>query len=672
MSAVVGAAPADTSSGMRSPTKAILSSRNVQNTQKIRAQGRKRVLIAAVILQRRIRSMLEGRAVRRRYQALHSASLVLQRWGRTKSQRSFFRRQKKVRPPLRVTLLLQRARTNKPTKNAMMAGEQGSELLQRAWRGMKGRHLVHELRTAVHLRVEKSFMEMHLERERLWLAVLQQLTYEADLPEVCAPLSVDFAINMDEVYQNGWASVLANMFQGSSTAGPRKVESICCGATSSTVLLAGGEVWTFGWGDCGQLGQGNCSNCAKAKRITRFQLNANAMQRSPVSNVYIKKIACGDEHSAILSDSGDLFTFGSNSWGQLGQQSNTGVKRNFSTTPKSLKLSRPVTDVACGGYHTAVILEGGTILSWGSWNMQRPEPDDLWMPKRIMKSPHASRAVQCGRTSTAVISHDGEVWMWGSNQNCQLGLGSTLKEAPRPTRILWAPRAGRARAPGEASSPATLGARVLFTDDESRTGRIKRINDGKYMIECDDGVKMDQVPRKRFYAMEPLKLKQLAVGSSHCVGIATSGALVAWGSNKYGQIGSGDMHTKSFPTRVTLEASEGPRPQVIQVAAGLRHTVAITASCQVFAWGTAGSFRFVSPAGTDAIETYSRSREPMLKHPDLLQYPGSLSSNKPVQVAGWSSTESHSTPLGLSVSCAFSRSMSITLLSAKFTPLVDL
>ena len=34
---------------------------------------------------------------------------------------------------------------------------------------------------------------------------------------------------------------------------------------------------------------------------------------------------------------------------------------------------------------------------------------------------------------TAVISHDGEVWMWGSNQNCQLGLGSTLKEAPRPT-----------------------------------------------------------------------------------------------------------------------------------------------------------------------------------------------------------------------------------------------
>ena len=65
-------------------------------TQKIQAQGRKRVLIAAVILQRRIRSMLEGRAVRRRYLALHKASLALQRWGRTRSQRSHYIRQKMV------------------------------------------------------------------------------------------------------------------------------------------------------------------------------------------------------------------------------------------------------------------------------------------------------------------------------------------------------------------------------------------------------------------------------------------------------------------------------------------------------------------------------------------------------------------------------------------------
>jgi hypothetical protein len=350
---------------------------------------------------------------------------------------------------------------------------------------MKGRHLVHELRTAVHLRIENSFLEMHLERERLWLAVLQQLMYEADLSDVCTPLSVDFAINMDEVYQHGWACVVAGMFQGPSTAGPRKIESICCGATSSTVLLAGGEVWTFGWGDCGQLGQGTCSNSPKAKRITRYQLGANAMQRSPVSNVYVKKIACGDEHSVLLSDSGDLFTFGSNSWGQLGQLINTGVKRNFSMTPKSLNLTRPVTDVACGGYHTAVILDGGTILSWGSWNMQRPDPDDLWMPKRIMKSPHASRAIQCGRAFTAVISHDGEVWVWGSNQNSQLGLGSILKEAPRPTRILWAPSLGRVKISEGAASPKVLdGARVLLATNKVSTGRIlKRRSDGKFMIE---------------------------------------------------------------------------------------------------------------------------------------------------------------------------------------------
>ena len=518
--------------------------------------------------------------------------------------------------------------------------------------------------------MEKSFLEMHLERERLWLAVVQQLMYEADLTEVCTPLSVDFAINMDEVYQQGWASVIAGMFQGSSTTGPRKIESICCGSTSSTVLLAGGEVWTFGWGDCGQLGQGNCSNCPTAKRITRFQLNADAIQRSPLSNIYVNKIACGDEHSALLSDSGDLFTFGSNSWGQLGKQNNTVVKRNFSATPKSLKLSRPVTDVACGAYHTAVILDGGTILSWGSWSMQRPEPDDLWMPKRIMKSPHASRAVHCGRAFSAVISHDGEIWIWGSNQNCQLGLGNSLKEASRPTRVLWAPSAGRTtRQDGYISPTVEAGTRVVHTVGDGTIGRVlKRRSDDTYTIECDNGVKMEKVQRGDFHVVEPLKLKQLAVGASHCVGITTSGIVVAWGSNKYGQVG-GAVQTKGFPQRVSIAPRMNPRPQIIQVAAGLRHTVAITSSYQVYTWGNAGSFRFVSPIGADAIETYARSREPVLKHPALLQYPGSLTSNEPVLVAGWSETENYSTPCSLSVCCSFSRSLSVTMLTAKFAGL---
>ena len=80
------------------PRPSLTISETIQrnSTKKIQAQGRKRVLIAAGILQRRIRSMLEGRAVRRRYLALHKASLALQRWGRTRSQRSHYIRQKMV------------------------------------------------------------------------------------------------------------------------------------------------------------------------------------------------------------------------------------------------------------------------------------------------------------------------------------------------------------------------------------------------------------------------------------------------------------------------------------------------------------------------------------------------------------------------------------------------
>lgn len=193
---------------------------------------------------------------------------------------------------------------------------------------------MHELRTASHLRAEQSFLEMHQERERLWLAVMQQQIYEADLVEVCTPLCVDFALNMDEVYPQGWASVLADLFN-KQAPNFKKISKLACGATSTTVLLEGGEAWSYGWGDCGQLGHGNYNNSPVARKIMRYSNVDIGLQQSHVSNsVFVKTIASGDEHTAILSDAGVLYTFGANSWGQLGVPYNTQVKRNVSSHPR--------------------------------------------------------------------------------------------------------------------------------------------------------------------------------------------------------------------------------------------------------------------------------------------------------------------------------------------------
>uniref|UniRef100_A0A672YS84 Retinitis pigmentosa GTPase regulator b n=1 Tax=Sphaeramia orbicularis TaxID=375764 RepID=A0A672YS84_9TELE len=74
------------------------------------------------------------------------------------------------------------------------------------------------------------------------------------------------------------------------------------------------------------------------------------------------KIACGDEHTALITENGKLFMFGSNNWGQLGLGSKVTV--NKPTCVKALK-SQKVTLVSCGRNHTLICTAQGNVFAAG-------------------------------------------------------------------------------------------------------------------------------------------------------------------------------------------------------------------------------------------------------------------------------------------------------------------
>ena len=54
-----------------------------------------------------------------------------------------------------------------------------------------------------------------------------------------------------------------------------------------------------------------------------FTFGKSKFAENAPSKFWIKRdevilISCGDEHTAIVTETGRLFTFGSNEWGQLG------------------------------------------------------------------------------------------------------------------------------------------------------------------------------------------------------------------------------------------------------------------------------------------------------------------------------------------------------------------
>lgn len=86
----------------------------------------------------------------------------------------------------------------------------------------------------------------------------------------------------------------------------KAVTSVAAGAEHSVVATAQGEVYAWGWGRYGNLGDG--------ERHDRHTPTAVL----GLDGVHVAKVACGWRHSAAVSDNGRLYTFGWSKYGQLG------------------------------------------------------------------------------------------------------------------------------------------------------------------------------------------------------------------------------------------------------------------------------------------------------------------------------------------------------------------
>nr|XP_033815149.1 probable E3 ubiquitin-protein ligase HERC6 isoform X2 [Geotrypetes seraphini] len=146
----------------------------------------------------------------------------------------------------------------------------------------------------------------------------------------------------------------------SSQASPQRVTSlegiplaqVAAGGAHSLALSLSGAV--FGWGrnNAGQLGFNHVGQKGQLKPYL-----VAALQN--LGGIYI---SCGDEHSAVLTRDGSVFTFGDNTHGQLGHS-----PTSQSAGPQKIDgINGHVSQIACGSYHTlAFVFTSGRMVSVG-------------------------------------------------------------------------------------------------------------------------------------------------------------------------------------------------------------------------------------------------------------------------------------------------------------------
>ncbi|XP_048580362.1 alsin [Nematostella vectensis] len=181
------------------------------------------------------------------------------------------------------------------------------------------------------------------------------------------------------------ASQSAKYLRQSSSCNKCGVSGIClCSGTTGSqdrFWLPGSDtqVWTWGRGGCGQLGLGDTDDRSVPCLV------------EDLSSTGIIKVAAGTFHSLALTVYSQVFSWGDNSCGQLGQ------KKSIAVRPKKVKCFSDVLiwDIACGSHYSLFI---------GDMALNRP---DVYICGRQPSEVAAiAEAATKSAVSTQPLSHD--------------------------------------------------------------------------------------------------------------------------------------------------------------------------------------------------------------------------------------------------------------------------
>lgn len=291
-----------------------------------------------------------------------------------------------------------------------------------------------------------------------------------------------------------------------------------------------------------------------------------------------KVVEVGKNHFVVLKTDGSVWSWGDNTYGQMGANSSVPTAVSAPTSVKDEygnRLSK-ITAIAAGGDHTVALDKDGAVWTWGrnaDGQLAQPSisPYRNENPKKV-EGPLQNikiKAIAAGDYHTLAVTEDGEVWAWGSNTYGQLGVGTGItgtEDSSIPVKV--------SNVSGVVAVAAGVDHSIALKQDGTvwSWGR-----NTKGQLGNGETTSINITPR---VVPGLTNIMEIAAGDYHTLALKQDQSTIwAWGSNFYGQLGDGGREDKLKPIQV-----QGIRG-VTTIAAGDNHTLAIKEDGTVWTWG---------------------------------------------------------------------------------------
>lgn len=208
-----------------------------------------------------------------------------------------------------------------------------------------------------------------------------------------------------------------------------QIAQVACGYWHSHALSKGGQIFSWGQNRWGQLGLG-----------VQGQSVSTPQMVSSLQGVPFAQVAAGGAHSFARTFSGAVFGWGCNKFGQLGL--NDTNDRYFPSLLKSLRSQR-VVYICCGEDHTAVLTKEGGVFTFGAGGygqLGHNSTNHEINPRKVFElMGNVVTQIACGRQHTlAYTPLSGKMYSFGLGGNGQLGLKTTSnRKSPATIKGPW-------------------------------------------------------------------------------------------------------------------------------------------------------------------------------------------------------------------------------------------
>ncbi|CAN6481485.1 unnamed protein product [Victoria cruziana] len=317
------------------------------------------------------------------------------------------------------------------------------------------------------------------------------------------------------------------------------VSSISCGEKHAALVTKRGEVFCWGKENGGRLGHKINVDVAHPKVV------------EALSSVNMELAKCGESHTCALSSTGEVYMWGGSTHGF---DSLSDGSRKILWLPHKISLEGiRISSISCGAWHTALVSSSGVLFTFGEGifgALGHGNLESSWQPRQVESlNGFKVKAVACGQWHTAAIVEIPNKFSDGNSPGCKLftwgdGDKGKLGHPDKERKLIPTFVAALAEndflqvSCGQMTTVALTVSGTVFTMGSSMHGQLgnPHAKDGAISI-VEGALKCEYV-------------KEISSGSCHVAVLTSKGNVYTWGKGANGRLGLGDVEDRNCPALV--------------------------------------------------------------------------------------------------------------------------